>query len=336
MAWLIIEHDGKRAAGVIRGRIIIGRWASSQVCLSDQRVSRIHAWIAPDEEGQFFLTDAGSRTGTFVNDRQIAGRVDLRHGDRIRIGPVRLHVAEDAAEVENAEALDLDERPMPMPSPEMGIFFSCPCDAPVWVPWEFAGRVGLCRSCGAPLSVPGQPGQVAPREGPLSAAGPVDADPMCGVCHSPIAPLEESTRCPACRTEFHVECWTENRGCSVYGCSHVNALEPPEHLTPHVEAVFLGVESPPIVAEQTDETAIGSSVGIPWAYALLAASVLGTVLGALTFGATALLAACAATVYLLRGRPLRQRGVVVLSIVVASVGTLAGVAVSHYWWMGNK
>ncbi len=103
MAWLIVEHDGKRTAGLIRGRTIIGRWTSSQVCVSDQRVSRIHAWIAPDKDGQFSVTDAGSRTGTFVNDRQIAGRVDLRHGDRIRIGPVRLYVAEDAAEAENAE-----------------------------------------------------------------------------------------------------------------------------------------------------------------------------------------------------------------------------------------
>lgn len=329
MAWLIVEHDGKRAAGVIRGRTIIGRWTLSQVCLADQRVSRIHAWIAPDEDGQFSLTDAGSRTGTFVNDRRIAGRVDLRQGDRIRIGKIRLYVSDDAAEADGAEPLDLRERPMPSPSPAAGIFFNCPCEAPVWVPWEFAGRAGSCRSCGATLSVPLHQGKVARRnvQAPLDQAP--KPDPRCGVCHSAILPLEESTRCPACRTQFHVECWAENRGCSVYGCSQVNALAPSLQPMPHAEIASAEPDSVPNAAGQSAD----HPTGVQWAYALLAASVLGTVLGALIFGATALLAACAACIYLLRGRPRQQRGVVILSIVIAFVGTLAGVVVSHYWWM---
>jgi hypothetical protein len=27
------------------------------------------------------------------------------------------------------------------------------------------------------------------------------------------------TECPSCDTPHHVSCWTENRGCTVYGCS---------------------------------------------------------------------------------------------------------------------
>ncbi len=335
MAWLIVEHEGKRSAGVIRGRVIIGRWASSQVCLPDQRVSRIHAWIAPDDQGEFSLTDAGSRTGTFVNDRPVAGRVDLRRGDRIRIGPIRLYVAEDEADAEGAEPLNLDQRPMPVPSPATGIFFNCSCAAPVWVPWEFAGRIGLCKSCGATLSIPIQPSPAMPREIPQLPAAVPRQEAVCGVCHSSISPLEESTLCPACQTEFHVECWTENLGCSVYGCSQVNSLAPSHDPTPDVDAVFVEPESEANPAHPV-ENAIAAPEGIPWAYALLAASVLGTVIGALTFGATALLVACAACVYLLRGRPQRQRGVVILSIAVALIGAVAGVAVSHYWWRGAR
>ena len=62
----------------------------------------------------------------------------------------------------------------------------------------------------------------------------------------------------------------------------------------------------------------------------------GTVIGALTFGATALLAGCAACVYPWRVRPQRQRGVVGLSLAVALLGAIAGAAASPYWRVGAR
>ena len=75
---------------------------------------------------------------------------------------------------------------------------------------------------------------------------------------------------------------------------------------------------------------------MPLAYALLAVSVLGAVAGALSFGATSLLAGAAALLYLFRARPRRQRRAVFLSIAVSVAGAIAGVVVSYYWWLGGK
>jgi hypothetical protein len=31
--------------------------------------------------------------------------------------------------------------------------------------------------------------------------------------------------CPACATLYHADCWSENRGCAIYGCAEVPATE---------------------------------------------------------------------------------------------------------------
>ena len=43
----------------------------------------------------------------------------------------------------------------------------------------------------------------------------------CGVCMSAIEPADASTSCPGCHSPYHEDCWTENGGCAVYGCTHV-------------------------------------------------------------------------------------------------------------------
>lgn len=63
----------------------IGRAESNGVVLADDmRVSRHHACVEL-EDGQWRLTDLGSRNGTFVNGRRIT-RHSLRMGDRVRVG----------------------------------------------------------------------------------------------------------------------------------------------------------------------------------------------------------------------------------------------------------
>lgn len=53
----------------------------------------------------------------------------------------------------------------------------------------------------------------------------MDAGPSCAICQSGIAPGEEVASCPACRAPYHAECWRDNGGCAVYGCSQVPATE---------------------------------------------------------------------------------------------------------------
>jgi len=56
--------------------------------------------------------------------------------------------------------------------------------------------------------------------------GPPQA--LCAICQSPIVSGEETSSCPECAAVFHGECWEENGGCAVYGCSRVPETQPLE------------------------------------------------------------------------------------------------------------
>ncbi len=47
----------------------------------------------------------------------------------------------------------------------------------------------------------------------------------CAFCQSPIGPEETVAPCPACHAPYHTECWKENGGCAVYGCSQTPPTE---------------------------------------------------------------------------------------------------------------
>lgn len=48
----------------------------------------------------------------------------------------------------------------------------------------------------------------------------------CPYCRAPIAPEEETILCEACATPHHADCYTENCGCTVFGCSKAPLDEP--------------------------------------------------------------------------------------------------------------
>ena len=66
------------------GMIIIGRDPLCDMQLQWKAVSRYHARIMKIAEW-YEISDAGSRSGTFVNGEKIADRVTLNDGDRIQI-----------------------------------------------------------------------------------------------------------------------------------------------------------------------------------------------------------------------------------------------------------
>ena len=152
MPTLILEQDGRRRGAVLKGRVVIGRRANSHIAIPDRSVSRIHAWIACSE-GRYFIADTGSRNGTRVNDQPIHGRQTLSDGDRIRIGPVRIVFNDSPRLPGDIEPFELPDKAL---SSDDGIFLDCPCGAPLWAPWDFAGRVGQCRYCGQMLELPQQ------------------------------------------------------------------------------------------------------------------------------------------------------------------------------------
>lgn len=93
------------------GRISIGRTGSSDLIIDDNSVSKIHASIAADADGNLLLADTGSTNGTFINGERIAyGKaIPLEDGAKVKFGEaeavferVAPDAANDAADVDNA------------------------------------------------------------------------------------------------------------------------------------------------------------------------------------------------------------------------------------------
>jgi class 3 adenylate cyclase len=87
MAWLEAV-SGERY--VIESGCSLGRSASNQVPLPGEKVSRQHAIIQARGSDAFWLADAGSVNGTWLNGRRILQATRIYNGDRIGIGPHRL------------------------------------------------------------------------------------------------------------------------------------------------------------------------------------------------------------------------------------------------------
>jgi diguanylate cyclase (GGDEF)-like protein len=66
----------------------LGRSAENTIQLPDSSVSRYHAFLGLDDEGQIRLTDLGSTNGTFLNGRRLPEQspVRVQDGDRIQFG----------------------------------------------------------------------------------------------------------------------------------------------------------------------------------------------------------------------------------------------------------
>jgi DNA-binding CsgD family transcriptional regulator len=86
-AWLT-DIDGTGATRLGEAPVRIGREADNDLVINDDpKVSRHHAEVA-HRDGAWWVTDRGSRNGTFVNDVKVA-HLGLRDGDQLRVGSRR-------------------------------------------------------------------------------------------------------------------------------------------------------------------------------------------------------------------------------------------------------
>ena len=88
--WLDVHVGGSKGRQVAVGglRFTIGRDRTCHLRLGSPMVSKIHASIER-REGRIFLHDLGSTNGTVLNGKLLRGReAEVRHGDRIQIGPI--------------------------------------------------------------------------------------------------------------------------------------------------------------------------------------------------------------------------------------------------------
>lgn len=94
---------GKKIAVSSGQSYFIGRDpASCQLILSGAVISRKHASVSVDEQGNVIITDNTSQNGTYVNGSRITSPVTIKSGDIITIG-------------ENELALDINEEPYQQP-----------------------------------------------------------------------------------------------------------------------------------------------------------------------------------------------------------------------------
>ncbi len=78
----------------------LGRGEKSHIRLDDTGISRGHARIVVDGEA-YTLSDLGSTNGTMCNGRAVTQPVQLKHGDRIQVGPKALFRFELRGELED-------------------------------------------------------------------------------------------------------------------------------------------------------------------------------------------------------------------------------------------
>jgi adenylate cyclase len=63
----------------------LGRSTSNALVIADPRVSRHHATIHAQDEGEYWLIDLGSSNGTHLNSRRVVQPQRLKDGDRFNI-----------------------------------------------------------------------------------------------------------------------------------------------------------------------------------------------------------------------------------------------------------
>jgi len=80
---------GLRQVPLAPGENVIGRAAEALISVASPKVSRRHARILV-AGGRATLEDLDSKNGTYLGGRRIEGPQELKHGDRITVGPVLL------------------------------------------------------------------------------------------------------------------------------------------------------------------------------------------------------------------------------------------------------
>ncbi|HEY7326416.1 MAG TPA: FHA domain-containing protein [Gemmataceae bacterium] len=89
-------------------QFVVGRDPDCQLRPTSLHISKRHCALLRRED-KVFVRDFDSMNGTFINDRQIKGEIELRDGDKLRVGPLTFGVRLEAAVV---------DRPAPLPTPK--------------------------------------------------------------------------------------------------------------------------------------------------------------------------------------------------------------------------
>jgi len=135
------------------------------------------------------------------------------------------------------------------------------CGESLCFPIQEAGKILSCPKCWMPVQLPeiNSPEEIAakPEARPkemfnekrilpeaLNGETVSQTGAICAICQTPIVSAEGETQsCPECHTLYHRDCWEENRGCAVYGCSQVPETE--HHQSIEIPVSYWGQEYKP-------------------------------------------------------------------------------------------
>ena len=88
--WGYLETPEGEQLPIAHWENTLGRAPSSDVVLSYPSVSRTHAGLIRDDEGEWTITDLGSKGGTLVNGEEVEGKTPIHPGDTLELGGVEL------------------------------------------------------------------------------------------------------------------------------------------------------------------------------------------------------------------------------------------------------
>jgi predicted component of type VI protein secretion system len=120
---LVVLTEGKSGGKIVPitlSQFVIGRDPQCHLRPASAAISKRHCAVLV-RNGKVFIRDFDSTNGTFVNDQQVKGEVELRHDDRLRVGPLLFGVKIEATPAVN--------RPTPPPAAKKSAAASAEDDA---------------------------------------------------------------------------------------------------------------------------------------------------------------------------------------------------------------
>jgi len=96
MSKLVLLQGGQATPyALTEDQTVIGRLPECTIQLDSNMVSRKHAEVAKSD-GKYFVKDLGSGNGTFLNGKKVETPTELKHNDRLKLGPMLFRYETDA------------------------------------------------------------------------------------------------------------------------------------------------------------------------------------------------------------------------------------------------
>lgn len=89
---VVIDGKGSKVdSRPLNGPLQVGRADACHVKLDDNYASQFHARLF-GKDGSWYVEDLGSTNGTYLNQRRVTSPVEVRAGDRVKIGKTVLEL----------------------------------------------------------------------------------------------------------------------------------------------------------------------------------------------------------------------------------------------------